>query len=98
MRAAEWEAGALILYSLGNLVTYGPFSFAEPLNRGAVVCVDLDPSGGVADAVLRSTWQRPPGIVAPDPSGRAAWLVDSLSRLDFPETGARLQGEARVRR
>jgi hypothetical protein len=97
MRAAEWYEGAIILYSLGNLLTYGPFSLAEPLNRGGVACVTLAPRGGVRSAVLRSTWQQPPGILAWDPTGRAAWLVDSLSRLDFPSSGARLYGEAVIR-
>jgi hypothetical protein len=96
MRASEWWGDALVLYSLGNLLTYGPFSMREPNRRGAVACVTLGESGEVLDAALRSTYQRPPGIVAPDPTGRAAWLVDSLSALDFPETAARWGGEARV--
>jgi len=94
MRAAEWRNGALILYSLGNLLTYGPFNLSEPLNRGAIACVDLAPEGGVSAAVVRSTVQQRPGVVFADPTGRAAWLVDSLSALDFPTTGARLYGEA----
>jgi predicted small lipoprotein YifL len=93
---SEWWGDALILYSLGNLLTYGPFSMREPNNRGAVACVTLNAEGRVEGAALRSTYQRPPGIVAPDPTGRAAWLVDSLSQLDFPATTARWGGEARV--
>jgi hypothetical protein len=98
MRAAEWVGSALIFYSLGNLVTYGPFAHDEPLNRGAIACATLVPGAGVRDAALRSTVQRSPGFVRPDRSGRAATLVDSLSRLDFPATGARLVTEARVTR
>lgn len=94
MRAAEWYGGALILYSLGNLLTYGPFSLVEPLNRGGMACVSLDSVGAVTRAVLRSTRQEPPGLLRWDPTGRAAWLVDSLSRLDFPTTAAQLSGEA----
>jgi hypothetical protein len=86
MRAAEWYTGALVLYSLGNLLTYGPFNLTEPLNRGAIACVSLDDDGVVVEAELRATRQVPPGILAPDPSGRALALVDSLSRLDFPAT------------
>jgi len=38
LRAVEWRArGALIAYSLGNLLTYGPFKLGEPLARGAVL-------------------------------------------------------------
>ncbi|NIM48864.1 MAG: hypothetical protein GTN62_03655 [Gemmatimonadales bacterium] len=98
LRGAEWQGATLILYSLGNLLTYGPFSLGEPLNRGAVACVTLDPDGTVKWAALRSTWQRPPGIVAGDPAARSAWLVDSLSQLDFPGTAARLRSEAVITR
>ena len=91
LRAVEWrERGALIAYSLGNLLTYGPFRMREPANRGAVLCATLDPLGRPRDAVLRSTEQLAPGVLRTDPSARAAALVDSLGRLDFPLTGARV--------
>ena len=90
MRAIEWHDDALVVYSLGNLLTYGPFTMSEPLNRGGLACATLDGEGSVLEAVLRSTVQTPPGIARPDPTHRAATLVDSLGRLDFPTTGARL--------
>jgi hypothetical protein len=90
MRAVEWrERGALIAYSLGNLLTYGPFRMREPANRGAVLCTTLDQLGRPGDAELRPTMQLAPGVLRTDPSARAATLVDSLGRLDFPMTGAR---------
>ncbi len=97
MRAAEWYQGGLIFYSLGNLLTYGPFSLVEPLNRGAIACVVLDPTGRIREGLVRSTWQQPPGVVALDRSQRAAWLVDSLSVLDFPATAPRFFGEVVLR-
>jgi poly-gamma-glutamate capsule biosynthesis protein CapA/YwtB (metallophosphatase superfamily) len=97
MRATQWYAEALVLYSLGNLLTYGPFNLSEPLNRGAIACVDLGPDGGVVGAVLRPTRQVPPGIVAPDPSGRAIALTDSLSQLDFPGTAGRIAADGTIR-
>lgn len=90
MRAVEWRGDALVLYSLGNLLTYGPFSLVEPLNRGAIACAVLDAEGRVLSAQLRSTRQLPPGTVQADDTGRAAALADSLSARDFPETGARI--------
>jgi hypothetical protein len=90
LRAAEWAANdGLALYSLGNLVTYGPFNNAEPLNRGVVACVDIS-GRSVVGAHLRPTVQRAPGVVQVDPSWRAMQLIDSLSALDFPRTGARV--------
>ncbi|HEY0035815.1 MAG TPA: CapA family protein [Longimicrobium sp.] len=98
MRAVEWRGDALVFYSLGNLLTYGPFSLVEPLNRGALACAVLDDEGRVLSAQLRSTRQLPPGQVQADDTGRAAALADSLSALDFPDTGARIDpvtGEVR---
>lgn len=97
LRAVEWrERGALIAYSLGNLVTYGPFRLREPANRGAVLCTTLDQRGRTRDAELRPTHQLAPGVMRPDASGRARALVDSLGRLDFPATGARVRAGGRL--
>lgn len=89
LRAAEWRDDKLALYSLGNLLTYGPFNNAEPINRGVVVCADIL-GRSVVGADLRATVQRAPGVVARDPSLRAHAIVDSLGVLDFPNTGARV--------
>jgi hypothetical protein len=88
LRAAEWRHGALIFYSLGNLINYGPFLLGPPLDRGAVACATLDSLGHPREVVLHATRQRWPGFVRFDRSGRALVLVDSLSRLDFSTTGA----------
>jgi Bacterial capsule synthesis protein PGA_cap len=98
MRAAEWHRGALIFYSLGNLVTYGPFSFGGPLSAGGIACASLAREGGVEAAELRSTRQRAPGLVEPDPTGAAAALVRDLSRLDFPDSGPHLLASGEVQR
>ena len=89
LRGAEWSGDRLALYSLGNLVTYGPFNNGEPINRGVVACVDID-GRRVVGAQLRPTFQVAPGIVRVDPAWRAMRLVDSLSALDFPVTGVRV--------
>jgi poly-gamma-glutamate capsule biosynthesis protein CapA/YwtB (metallophosphatase superfamily) len=90
LRAIEWrDRGALIAYSLGNLLTYGPFTLTEPLNRGAVLCTTIGENGRVRAAEVGSTVQLAPGVLQADRSARAAAIADSLGRLDFPETGAR---------
>lgn len=91
VRALEWRNGSLIAYSLGNLVTYGPFSLRTPLDRGAILCASVDVGGDVVHAQLRPTLQRAPGRVSADRSGRAAMLADSLGRLDFPDSSAALR-------
>jgi hypothetical protein len=96
MRAAEWRDDRLALYSLGNTVTYGPFNNDEPKNRGAIACATIDSARRVSGAELRSTVQLAPGVVRADSTHRAAWLVDSLSRLDFPRTGARVDSTGAI--
>ncbi len=91
LRAVEWrERGALIAYSLGNLLTYGPFSLKEPQNRGAVLCASIDASGRVVSSTLASTVQVAPGVLLRDSTHRAAALMDSLGRLDFGTRRARV--------
>ena len=96
LRAMEWRSGRLIAYSLGNLLTYGPFSFRPPIDRGAILCATLAPDGAVSAARLHPTRQLPPGRLVADRSARAARLVDSLSALDFPSTGARVLRDGSV--
>lgn len=87
LRGVEWWHGAPIFYSLGNLVNYGPFDLAGPMQRGAILCVTLD-SAGVRDAVLHPTRQQLPGAVREDTAKVALHLMAALSRADFPTTGA----------
>lgn len=89
LRAAEWRDDRLVLYSLGNLLTYGPFRLAEPMNRGAIACATIDSARSVSAVALTSTMQLAPGVLRVDTTERAAQLVDSLSALDFPRTGVR---------
>ena len=97
LRAVEWPArGALVAYSLGNLLTYGPFVLHEPLNRGGVLCAIIDTTGRVTSATLAPTVQRAAGVVARDRSRRAIMLVNSLGREDFPGSAARVNARGVV--
>jgi hypothetical protein len=95
LRAAEWREKRLVFHSLGNLLTYGPFSNGEPLNRGGVACADLV-GRDVVRAEVRPTVQRAPGVIAFDSTRRAQKLIDSLSALDFPRTGVRVNSRGEV--
>ncbi len=87
LRAIERWNNALILYSMGNLINYGPFGMAPPMNRGAIVCVTLDSAGQATDAVLRPTRQPMAGMVMPDSTNRARVIVDSLSLAGLSRDG-----------
>jgi hypothetical protein len=89
LRAVEWRDDRLAFYSLGNLLTYGPFNLVDPMNRGVVACADIS-GQRVIGADVRPTMQIAPGVLQPDFNRRALTLMDSLSALDFPVTGARV--------
>ena len=96
LRAAEWRGDRLVFYSLGNLLTYGPFRLREPTNRGAVACATIDSAQHVSNAELRATMQLWPGVLRADSAKRALKLIDSLSALDFPRSGARIDSSGAV--
>ena len=98
LRAGEWKDSTLVLYSLGNLVNYGTFGLGEPMNHGAVACIDIAGPRRVAGAHIESTIQIAPGVVLPDWEGRSARIVDSLSRLDFSRTGITVDSAGTVGR
>ncbi|HEX4682569.1 MAG TPA: CapA family protein [Gemmatimonadaceae bacterium] len=98
LRAIQWRGDRLVAYSLGNLLTYGPFRLREPTNRGAVLCATLAAGHRVTRAQLRATMQRWPGVLRADSAKRAYVLIDSLSALDFPRTGAAVDSAGVVRR
>ena len=98
LRAGEWQDSTLVLYSLGNLVNYGTFTLSEPMNHGAVVCMNIDGPRAVSGARIESTIQIAPGVVLSDWSGGSSRLIDSLSRLDFPRTGVTLAADGTIGR
>ncbi len=98
LRAVEWRGDAFVAYSLGNLLTYGPFTQTHPNNRGGILCADLDPDGTVVAAELRPTRQVAPGLVRPDAERLALRMVDELSAGDFPTTGGRVREDGTIAR
>jgi hypothetical protein len=98
LRAGEWRDSSLVLYSLGNFVNYGTFNLREPMNRGAVACLDIGGPRKVRSARVVSTIQIAPGVVVPDALGGSGALIDSLSRLDFPRSGISIGPDGTIRR
>ena len=98
LRGIEWLGRTLVAHSLGNLLTYGPFSLRDYNGRAAVLCATLAADGSVTDAVVRPTRQIPPGIVSADPDGLALRDLTELTAADFPRTGAAIGADGSVTR
>jgi hypothetical protein len=98
LRGIEWVGRTLVAHSLGNLLTYGPFNLKEYNGRAAVLCATLGPDGSVSEAVIRSTRQRPPGLVSADPDGLGLRDLIELTAADFPRSGAVIGADGSVGR
>jgi hypothetical protein len=96
LRGVEFHRGRPIFYSLGNFVTYRGFNLEGPLGLTTVLQLDLDAQGGWQGARMPSLVQRPLAGVTADSSGAAVRLLQRVTRLDFPVSGARIARDGSV--
>ena len=90
-RAMEIYKGKVIAYSLANFATYGRFNLQAERRFGAVLDIELNHSGELMGARIISTEQKYWGVPFVDKQHRFAHLVDSLSAVDLPLSGARFK-------
>ncbi|HEU5039201.1 MAG TPA: CapA family protein [Gemmatimonadales bacterium] len=96
LRGIEFYGGKPIVYSLGNFLTYRGFNLAGPLGITGVLQLELDGSGGFRGGRLVPMVQAPRAGPQDDPSRAALDLVRTLSREDFPFTGAAVDPDGRI--
>jgi hypothetical protein len=94
VRGMEFYNGRLIAYSLGNFAAYGGALQADGvLGVTAVIRVNLNRDGSWAGGTLIPGRIVSPGVPSPDPRKEAVTLIDSLSKRDFPTTGAKIAAD-----
>src|SRR5262245_47788167 len=90
MRGMEFYKNHLIAYSMGNFAGYHALSTGGVLGISGVLRVTLDAQGHFVAGKLIATQMVAPGVPRMDPNNRAWTQVRSLSRSDFPSTGAKI--------
>jgi hypothetical protein len=96
LRGVEFHAGRPIFYSLGNFLTYRGFNLEGPLGLTTVLQLDLDAQGANHGARIPSLVQRPQAGVALDSTGAAVQLLQRVTKLDFPLTGAHIAEDGSI--
>ncbi len=96
LRGVEFYQGRPIFYSLGNFMTYRGFNLEGPLGLTTVLQLELDGDGSFRAARMPALVQIPQIGPAPDTSGAAVRLLQRVTALDFPETGARIADDGTV--
>ena len=96
LRGVEFYKGRPIFYSLGNFATYRGFNLAGPLGVTAVLQLNLSGEGKFEGARMVPLLQIPGTGPAPDSTAQATTLINQVTALDFPGTGARLKADGTV--
>jgi hypothetical protein len=96
LRGTEFHSGRPIFYSLGNFVTYRGFNIDGPLGLTTILQLDLDAQGGYQGARMPSLRQLPQQGAVPDSTGAAVRLMQQVTKLDFPSTGARFAADGTI--
>jgi hypothetical protein len=96
LRGVEFYKGRPIFYSLGNFATYKGFNLAGPLGITAILQLNLSGQGQFETARLVPLVQVPGEGPAPDSTSQATALINQITALDFPGTGARLKPDGTV--
>jgi poly-gamma-glutamate capsule biosynthesis protein CapA/YwtB (metallophosphatase superfamily) len=96
LRAMEFYKGHLIAYSMGNFAGYHALSSTGVLGVSGVLRVTLRKDGTFVAGTLVPTVMVSPGVPRMDPKHQAISLVSSLSKSDFPQTGAHLAADGTI--
>jgi hypothetical protein len=96
LRGVEFYRGKPIFYSLGNFMTYRGFNLEGPLGQTTVLQLQLDGDGAFRSARMPALVQIPQVGPTPDQSGEAVKLLQRVTALDFPGTGARIAEDGTI--
>jgi capsule synthesis protein PGA_cap len=97
VRGMEFYKGRLIAYSLGNFSGYGGVLVNDGvLGVSAVIRVNVTRDGGWAGGTVIATTFAGPGLPKPDPKKQAITLISSLTKQDFPQTGAKIAADGSI--
>jgi hypothetical protein len=96
LRGVEFYRERPIFYSLGNFMTYRGFNLDGPLGLTTVLQLELEADGRFRSARMPSLVQVPQVGPMPDSSGAAVRLLQRVTVLDFPGTGARIADDGTI--
>lgn len=96
LRGMEMYKNRLIVYSLGNLVTYGWFRLAGETAETLVLEIRIDGEGKFIGGKIHPFVLKGRGILTPDKTMSAIYTIKRLSRLDFPTSAPRISVDGAI--
>jgi hypothetical protein len=95
-RGMEVYKSRLIAYSLGNFCTYGMFSLNGPNANAPLLQFELNNNGTFKKGKIISFLQLGEGGPVKDVNHSAAKTIQSLSKIDFPESKLQIDDEGNL--
>jgi hypothetical protein len=95
-RAVELYNNRLIMYSLGNFCTYGPFGRHTYTRHAPLMQIGVDSIGNFLEARAIPIKQIDKGMPRFDSSGLAIKHLQELTQSDFPETALKIEDNGRI--
>ncbi len=96
IRAMEFYKGHLIAYSVGNFAGYHALGYTGVVGVTEILRVTLRADGTYVTGSIVPTHMVAPGAPRMDPQRQAISLTSSLTRSDFPTTGAHIGTDGTV--
>jgi len=96
IRAMEFYKGHLIAYSVGNFAGYHALGYTGVVGITEILRVTLRGDGTYVTGSILPTHMVSPGAPRMDPQRQAISLTSSLTKSDFPTTGAHIGTDGTV--
>ncbi len=95
-RGMEVYKKRLIMYSLGNFLTYGRFNLRGPSGEAPLIKIEVTPEGEFLQGNIHSFYQDYSLGPRRDPDQRAMRTIRRLSQEDFPESPVDIDDTGRI--
>ncbi len=97
LRGIDTYKNKLIIYSLGNFLTYGNVNIRGVLGNSVIMDVEIDSeTGDFVNGSMIPTKQEGRGIAVYDESGKGIELIKSLSEADFSSSKLSITTDGRI--
>ena len=97
LRGIDTYKNKLIIYSLGNFLTYGNINISDVRGNGAIMDIEMDStSGDFVSGRIIPTKQVGKGIALYDESARSIDLIKQLSKEDFPHSSLVIENDGTI--
>ena len=97
LRGMDLYKNKLIIYSLGNFLTYGNVNIRQELGKTAILDITINlETGDMLNGEIIPVKQVSRGVPVYDANGNAIRIIKTLSEADFPQSELKISGQGKL--